>query len=431
MNSYTCFVISPIGKPDSDVRNDADEVLDYLIIPALRNCGFSPENIIRADKLYSPGSINSDIITLIKSSDLCIIDVTGLNPNVMYECGMRHGNGKPYIMMTRFGQNLPFDISGLRTIQYDLSSLKKAKESQDILERFVNGIIETGFARDEGTDSISSMAETLRSIEQKINFLMNNYQSIGTDKVSLSNEMSDILSRLSPIQAFNYALANRDISLAENLLPRIEKQVPKDYYIDHAVAQVAAMGSSLAAKYLMDNWQYIAKILDKNQQYECVGALVTYFNKTNSEEENLHFFDNCIEAILKNKPDKKVQAGLYNQRNRMYYGAYVSTGRVKKEYYDEALNAIQEAIKIDSSEPSFYFNYATIIQDKDLGKAVSLMEKCIEMNDKEDDDHLALAYKLFRKANNSKAISVLERLEKANPYLAFMVKRDDEEYRPW
>ena len=111
----------------------------------------------------------------------------------------------------------------------------------------------------------------------------------------------------------------------------------------------------------------------------------------------------------------------------MYYGAYVSTGRVKKEYYDEALNAIQEAIKIDSSEPSFYFNYATIIQDKDLGKAVSLMEKCIEMNDKEDDDHLALAYKLFRKANNSKATSVLERLEKANPYLAFMVKRDDGE----
>ena len=45
MNSYTCFVISPIGDPGSEVRNMADDVLDYLIIPALRNCGFMPENI--------------------------------------------------------------------------------------------------------------------------------------------------------------------------------------------------------------------------------------------------------------------------------------------------------------------------------------------------------------------------------------------------
>lgn len=425
MNSYTCFVISPIGEPDSEVRNNADEVLEYLIIPALRNCGFALENIIRADKLYSPGSINSDIIAFIRSSDLCVVDVTGMNPNVMYECGMRHGYGKPYVMMTRVGEVLPFDISGLRTIHYDLSSLKKAKESQDILERFVTGIIETGFAREEGTDTISSMAETLRSIEQKMNFLMNNYQSIGTDKVSLSNEVSDILSRLTPIQAFNYALANRDVSLAESLLPRIEKQVSKDYYIDHAVAQVAAMGSDVAAKYLIDNWQYIVNTLDSKQQYECVGLLVSYFNQADSEEKNLQFVDNCIEAILKQNPDKKVQAGLYNQKNRMYYGAYVSTGREKKEYHDEALKAIQEAILLDSSEPSYYFNYATIIKDEDLDKAVSLMEKCIDMNDKEDDDHLALAYKLFKKANNPKAEAVFKRLEDVNPYLAFMVKREN------
>ena len=195
----------------------ADDVLDYLIIPALRNCGFMPENIIRADKLYSPGSINQDIISLVRSSDLCIIDITGKNPNVMYECGMRHGNGKPYILMARSGELLPFDIAGIRTIQYDLTSLKSAKESQDILERFVNSLIETGFVRDEGADSISSMAETLRNIEQKVNFLMNNYQTIGTDNIALSNEMSEILSRLSPIQAFNYALVNRDIPLAESL----------------------------------------------------------------------------------------------------------------------------------------------------------------------------------------------------------------------
>lgn len=424
MNTYSCFVISPIGTPGSDTRNMADEVLDYLIIPALRNCGFSPENIIRADKLYSSGNINSDIITLINSSDLCIIDVTGKNPNVMYECGMRHSNGKPYIMMVRSGEPLPFDISGLRTIQYDLTSLKKAKESQDILEQFVNGLIETGFAREDGTDSISSMAEILRNIEQKVNFLVNNAHPATPDKVTLSNEVSDILSRLSPIKAFNYALANRDVALAESLLPRIEQQVSKEYYIDHAVVQVAAMGSQIAAMYIKEHWAYISSIFSDEQQYECLGAFVTYCNQANTEETHLAFVDSCIEAMLKGKPDTAIQAGLYNQKNRIYFGAYVTTDRQVLDYYTEALRAIQKAIELDPNKPSFYFNYATIIRNNDINKAAALMEKCIDMNSEYDEDHLELAYKLFALTNNPKATSVLQKLEEINPYLAFMAKRD-------
>lgn len=424
MNTYNCFVISPIGAPDSSIRNMADEVLDYLIIPALRNCGFSPENIIRADKLYSPGSINSDIIALIKSSDLCIIDVTGMNPNVMYECGMRHGNGKPYIMMVRTSEKLPFDISGLRTIQYDLTSLKKAKESQDILERFVNGLIETGFARDEGTDSISSVAETLRSIEQKVNFLMNNYQSINKDNVSLSSDTSTILTHLSPIQAFNYALTNRDAALIDSLLPIIEKQVPKESYIDRAIVQAASIGSRNAAQYIKEQWTYIDSMLNTEQQYECISSFITYCNRTNTEEANLEFVDNCIESILKKKPDASLEAGLYNQKNRIYFGAYVTGNRKNQSYSTEALIAIQKAIELNPEEPSFYYNYATIIKKDDVKKAAALMEKCLDMNPEDDEDHLQLAYTLFIQTNNPKSASVLEKLEKVNPYLAFMAKRD-------
>lgn len=425
MGNFSCFVISPIGAPDSEIRKMADEVFDYLIIPALKNCGFSVENIIRADRLYSPGSINSDIIALIKSSDLCIIDVTGTNPNVMYECGMRHGYGKPYIMMARIGERLPFDISGLRTILYDLTTLKKARESQDTLERFIMGLVDTGFAREEGTDNINSMAETLRNIEKKVNFLLNSYSSVGADKVALSNEMSDILNRLSPIQAFNYALANRDVSLAESLLPRIEKQVPKDYYIDHAVAQVAAMGSEQAAKYIKNNWVYIESSLDSTKQYECLGAFVSYCNRANIEKENLQFVDSAIEAILKEKPEIKTEAGLYNQRNRLYYGAFVTSNRTERQYYIEALKAIQKAISLNPDEPSFYFNYATIIRDDDAKKAASLMEQCLDLNAKRDEDHLALAYKLFVQTGNPRASEVIKELEDINPYLAFMAKRDE------
>ena len=58
-NEYNCFVISPVGEPNSKIREAADALLEYLVIPALRNCNFSPDNIVRADRLYSSGSINS------------------------------------------------------------------------------------------------------------------------------------------------------------------------------------------------------------------------------------------------------------------------------------------------------------------------------------------------------------------------------------
>lgn len=426
-NVYNCFVISPIGEPDSEIRAAADDLLEYLVIPALKNCGFSPNNIVRADKLYSPGSINSDILALIKSSDLCIIDVTGMNPNVMYECGMRHGNGKPYIMMVRNGEKLPFDIAGIRTIQYDLSSLKKAKESQDVLEQFVSGLIETGFVRDEGTDSISSIADSIRSIEQKIDVLVKNCSSTNTQLPTVPiNDLGDILERLSPVQAFNYALVNRDVKLAEDLLPRLEQTKPKDYFIEAAITQACMLGSHVAANYIKENWEYISTSLNVQIQCECMSAYVSYCLRMNTEEENIKFIKSCLDEIAKKDSSVKIKGDIYNQLNRLYYGAYVSSNKENTKYLNSALEAINVAIECCPDEPSYYFNKATILKNTDVSQAASAIEKCLSLDEKDDDDHLGLAYKLYLKTNNANAPEIMKRLEKVNPYLAYMTKRDSE-----
>jgi len=41
--SKRCFVISPIGEEGSDVRKHADDVFDYLIEPAMKECGISSQ----------------------------------------------------------------------------------------------------------------------------------------------------------------------------------------------------------------------------------------------------------------------------------------------------------------------------------------------------------------------------------------------------
>ena len=66
---YTCFVISPLGQEGSPERMNADQVLDYLIIPTLTRCGFSKENIVRSDKIAEPGRISEHIASCIEASE--------------------------------------------------------------------------------------------------------------------------------------------------------------------------------------------------------------------------------------------------------------------------------------------------------------------------------------------------------------------------
>src|SRR5687768_15685568 len=126
MERRTCFVISPIGSKDSDVRKHADDVFDLVIEPSLEKFNFE---VIRADKLSSVSSITTEIVELVQNCDVCVIDITGHNPNVMYECGRRHETGKPYIMIAREGEVLPFDINTIRTIFYSCSDGREIRRS--------------------------------------------------------------------------------------------------------------------------------------------------------------------------------------------------------------------------------------------------------------------------------------------------------------
>lgn len=93
---YTCFVISPLGGEESSERSRSDSVLNFLIIPVLTKCGFTKDCIIRSDKISETGKISEQIVGHIKNDDLCVIDMTDLNANVMYEYGLRMGYGKCY-----------------------------------------------------------------------------------------------------------------------------------------------------------------------------------------------------------------------------------------------------------------------------------------------------------------------------------------------
>lgn len=108
VNAGLCFVLMPFKE------NWSDRVYKMLIKQNAEALGLQ---CMRADNLNGP-IIIEDIWTQINQAGIIIADVTGKNPNVMYELGIVHTLGKPAILITQDINNIPFDFAHLRHYEY-------------------------------------------------------------------------------------------------------------------------------------------------------------------------------------------------------------------------------------------------------------------------------------------------------------------------
>ena len=129
------FLACPIGSENSDTREHADQILRHLIQDTLcRYDEFQDVTVVRADKVGKPGKITTQIYRKITESDVVIADLTGLNPNVLYELGIRQAILKPYILIASKETDLPFDLKDSRTIFYDIKNLDSIADAKNELK---------------------------------------------------------------------------------------------------------------------------------------------------------------------------------------------------------------------------------------------------------------------------------------------------------
>ncbi len=131
-----CFIITPIGSENSEIRRQIDGVIDACIKPALADF-----KVFVSHRICTTGSINNQIINHIYEDDLVIANLTSLNPNVMYELAIRHAIRKPIIVIKNKndGQQLPFDIKDDRTIFYT-DDIRGAIELKEELRKYIKEI---------------------------------------------------------------------------------------------------------------------------------------------------------------------------------------------------------------------------------------------------------------------------------------------------
>jgi hypothetical protein len=117
----TCFIIMPISTPEPFLDKYRDgaqhfaHVLECLLIPGVKEAGYE------AIPPTAKGSdlIQAGIIRNLEESDLVLCDMSCLNPNVLFEFGIRTSLNKPVcIVKDELTEKVPFDTAILNYHQY-------------------------------------------------------------------------------------------------------------------------------------------------------------------------------------------------------------------------------------------------------------------------------------------------------------------------
>ncbi len=149
-DKFRCFVLCPFDRAD-------------LVILLVRAAAQQIERALRleievyyAGAFTGPGPIHSDIWAHVKQADIVVADLTGFNPNVVYELGVaaawRPIESVVLIRDESDGRGHVFDLSPVRHILYDSQQIGWSDQliprmAQDIWE----GLSQTPFNEEPET----------------------------------------------------------------------------------------------------------------------------------------------------------------------------------------------------------------------------------------------------------------------------------------
>jgi hypothetical protein len=169
-----CFVVMPFGGL-------FDRYYLNIFVPAIEAAGLRAR---RADSIFSSTSIMSDIWRGMRKAAVILADVTGKNSNVFYELGLAHASRKPVVIITGNLDDVPFDLKGLRVIEYNkddenwgsvlkdriTSSLRATltEPSLAVPTTFLENVVDPAFSTDPFLMQLRQIMDELRALRMSV-----------------------------------------------------------------------------------------------------------------------------------------------------------------------------------------------------------------------------------------------------------------------
>jgi hypothetical protein len=184
----TCFVIMPIADMEGYEPGHFTRVYEHLIKPACFKAGYAAH---RADLVAASNYIIIDILRKIVESDLVICDLSGRNPNVLYELGVRQAFNLPTVLIKDQITPRIFDIQGLRCADYRHSL--RIDEVQKEQENIRTAIIETTEKPNDFNSMIQLLGVSPAALPARV--------ELSNDTSVILQSLKNISSRLAEIEA--------------------------------------------------------------------------------------------------------------------------------------------------------------------------------------------------------------------------------------
>lgn len=212
-----CGIVMPISPIDGCSTEHWAEVLN-IIKESIENSGFEANLVSDAD---DSGIIQKRIIHNLYSNEIVVCDVSGKNPNVMFELGMRLAFDKPTIIIKDDKTDYSFDTSVIEHLTYPrdlrfgrIVAFKEAlkKKIQGTYEKATKDTNYTTFLKNFGEYKVAQLLE----------------KEVSSDRYIL-NAIEDIRSEMSMIRRNQHIndniLAKKSIP---NLNPKIRTEKTKE-----------------------------------------------------------------------------------------------------------------------------------------------------------------------------------------------------------
>lgn len=131
-----CFVIMPFSQTSNiHTKKYWTEHFANFLKPLIEGC----PSVEAARSRPLRGDIVKQIITDLITSPIVVADLTDMNPNVLWELGVRQSFRHGTITIAEKGTKLPFDLRPKATLNYfPLDHIKNAKFCADLKEALVN-----------------------------------------------------------------------------------------------------------------------------------------------------------------------------------------------------------------------------------------------------------------------------------------------------